>query len=65
MNNATYEKFNKAKKEKNLNAMQGLYYSNSNDLVIKFEYAKMLIQNGNKELGKKLLISLIGTQNET
>ena len=64
MNDAAYAKFCEAKKAKDLNAMQKLYYSNSDDLVVKFEYAKLLILKGNKELGKKLLISLIGTKNE-
>ena len=65
MNDRTYQKFIEAKNNKDLNTMEELYYSNSNDKVIKFEYAKLLILKGKKDLGKKLLLELLETKSET
>ena len=65
MNDRTYQKFIEAKNNKDLNTMEELYYSNSNDKVIKFEYAKLLILKGKKDLGKKLLLELLETKSGT
>ena len=64
MDNITYNEFQKAKKNKDLISMQKIYQLNENDLIIKFEYAKLLILKGYKREGSELLQSLIGTKNE-
>jgi len=64
MDNITYNEFQKAKKDKDLIGMQKIYRLNKNDLIIIFEYAKLLILNGYKREGRELLQSLIGTKNE-
>ena len=52
------------KANKSLDDMNNLSRSNFKQYVIKFEYAKLLISNGEITLGKKLLLELIGTSNQ-
>jgi len=65
MYNKTYEKIQKAKENNDVSAMGRLYQKNRKDLLIKFEYAKLLRLNGNKIESKKLLLEMLNTDNWT
>ena len=55
------ERFNKANCEKDLNTMKETYLINPDDLKEKYRYARLLIKNGEREKGKKLLTELLKT----
>lgn len=59
-----YPQFEFAKKKKNLKIMADLYYQNPKEKIIKFEYAKLLVERKLYEEGKELLLELLNTDNE-
>lgn len=70
MNNFIYNMFKKAKKEKNIKTMGALYLGNPNEHNIALEYAKLLIEEGNKNRDKqkfyeaeKIFVELLDTRN--
>lgn len=65
MYNKTYEKIQKAKENNDVSAMGKLYRKNQKDLLIKFEYAKLLRLSGNKIESRKLLLEMLNTDNWT
>ena len=52
-----------AKRNKDLKAMKSLLNGNPNNPLIKFEYAKLLIENNQIEEGKALYIELLDSRN--
>lgn len=47
----------------NVDMVKALYMGNSSNSIIKFEYARMLVKNGNVSLGRELLCELLDTKN--
>lgn len=63
MEKELYDNFITAKRSSNIIEIKKLYDSNPNNLIIKFEYAKLL-KKIDLDLAKKILKELIGTSNE-
>ena len=63
MEKKIYSQFEFAKKKRNLKIMETLYYENPKEEIIKFEYAKLLIERNFIEDGKQLLLELLNTSN--
>lgn len=55
---------NEAVKNSDINTIKALYNGSPHEPRIKFEYARLLIKNGNTTLGKKLLIELLDSKNK-
>lgn len=63
MNNTVYEAFQLAKKQKDLSKMKRLCNNNPNEPIIKFEYAKLLVLNGDFKRARKTFRELLNTSN--
>ena len=54
MDNAVYAKFMEAKNTGNISLMKHLYKKNKNEVIIKFEYGKMLARNKQLREARKI-----------
>ena len=55
----TFRLFRKAVKDKDLELMQQIYYDNWDNLLIKFNYAKLVIASGDLAHGRTLLMEIL------
>ena len=60
MDNAVYAKYMEAKQTGNLTLMKNLYKKHKNEVIIKFEYAKMLVRNKDLREARKLFKEILG-----
>lgn len=59
MDNAVYAKFIEAKNTGNISLMKHLYKKNKNDVIIKFEYGKMLARNKQLREARKIFKEIL------
>lgn len=65
MYNYLHDRFEEAKRKKDLKAMENLYRIEPNDPIIKFEYAKLLVdKNEDNSEAEKVLLDLLKYGNE-
>lgn len=63
MKNYMRSMLNEAIKKEDINTIKALYKGHPNDYEIKFEYARLLINLGETNQGKKMLLELLDTRN--
>lgn len=59
-----YDMLNKAVKNSDINMVKALYNGSPNNSRVKFEYARLLIKEGNITVAKNLLIELLDSKNK-
>ena len=59
MDNAVYAKFMEAKNTGNISLMKHLYKKNKNEVIIKFEYGKMLARNKQLREARKIFKEIL------
>ena len=60
MDNAVYTKYIEAKKTGNMSLMKHLYKKHKNEVIIKFEYGKMLAKNNQLRDARKIFKEILG-----